>query len=188
MKALLIFLCLFLTTPALAQTKPAPVAEAATAPAAAPAVAPPTAPLAKSGLAVPRFVSLRAEEVNLRTGPGTRYPIDWQFRKQDLPVEITAEYDTWRRIRDVEGTEGWVHQSMLRGRRGFVVTGAERILRADPSDEAGGLVRLAVGVMGQIKACQASWCKIEVAHDKKTIDGWLRKEQFWGAYADEVFN
>ena len=74
-------------------------------------MAPPT------GLPVPRFVSLRSAEVNVRTGPGTRYPVEWVFVKRDIPVEITAEFDTWRRIRDWEGTEGWVHQSMLSGKR-----------------------------------------------------------------------
>ena len=66
-----------------------------------------------TGLPIPRFAVLRSDEVNLRTGPGPRHPVDWVIRRRDLPVEITAEFDTWRRIRDIEGTEGWVHQSLL---------------------------------------------------------------------------
>jgi SH3-like domain-containing protein len=81
---------------------------------------------------LPRFVSLRASEVNLRTGPGIRYPIEWVFKRRDLPVEVVDEFESWRRIRDWEGTLGWVHQSMLRGRRTALVTGEPRVLRRAP--------------------------------------------------------
>ena len=77
------------------------------------------APPGRTGLPLPRFVTLRANEVNLRSGPGTRYPIDWVYRRSGMPVEIIDEFDTWRRIRDWQGTEGWVHQSMVQGRRGI---------------------------------------------------------------------
>src|SRR3954451_6927804 len=95
-----------------------------------PGMAPPT------GLPVPRFVSLRSSEVNVRTGPGTRYPVEWVFVKRDIPVEITAEFDTWRRIRDWEGTEGWIHQSMLSGKRAMVVLGEVRTLRRAAGETA----------------------------------------------------
>ncbi len=75
-----------------------------------------------TGLPLPRYVSLRAEEVNMRTGPGVRYPVDWVYKRRNLPVEIIAEFGTWRKIRDVEGAQGWIHQSMLSNRRTFSVT------------------------------------------------------------------
>src|SRR5271165_7115035 len=84
-----------------------------------------------SGLPLPRFVSLRSDEVNLRTGPGARYPVDWIYTRRDLPVEVIAEFEAWRKIRDWQGAEGWVHQSMLAARRMIVVTGQQRRLRAD---------------------------------------------------------
>src|SRR5262245_57081238 len=80
-------------------------------------------------LPIPRFVSLRSGEVNLRTGPGTNYPVDWVFVRRGMPVEIIAEFDVWRKIRDWQGTVGWVHQSMLDGRRTARITGADRELR-----------------------------------------------------------
>ena len=84
-----------------------------------------TADLGKeTGLRVPRFVSMNSSKVNVRAGPGTRYPIKWVFQRKTLPVQIIAESDTWRKIRDFEGIEGWVHQRMLSGRRRAVVTGA----------------------------------------------------------------
>src|SRR5579862_3380664 len=87
-----------------------------------------------SGLPLPRFASLRSDEVNLRSGPGVRYPVDWIYTRRDLPVEVIAEFDTWRKIRDWQGTEGWVHQSFLSARRMVVVTGERRRLRADPDE------------------------------------------------------
>ncbi|HKH69397.1 MAG TPA: SH3 domain-containing protein, partial [Reyranella sp.] len=66
-----------------------------------------------SGLPIPRFASLRSDEVNVRTGPGPRYPIDWVFKRKAMPVEIVAEFENWRKIRDWQGASGWVHQSLL---------------------------------------------------------------------------
>src|SRR5437660_12925684 len=74
-----------------------------------------------SGRPLPRFASLRSDEVNVRTGPGTRYPVDWVFKRKGMPVEIVAEYENWRKIRDWQGASGWVHQSLLTGKRGFII-------------------------------------------------------------------
>src|SRR5277367_600855 len=79
-----------------------------------------------SGLPLPRFVSLRSDEVNLRSGPGVRYPIDWIYTRRDLPVEVIAEFEAWRKIRDCQGAEGWVHQSFLWAHRTMVVMGQQR--------------------------------------------------------------
>jgi SH3-like domain-containing protein len=135
----------------------------------------------ESKLPIPRFVSLRSGEVNLRTGPGTIYPVEWVFVRRGLPVEIIAEFDVWRRIRDWQGTVGWVHQSMLDGRRTARVTGAERELRSDPAEAASAVARLAPGVIGRLLECEAAWCKI----DAEGYRGWLRRDEFWGTYPDE---
>ena len=82
-----------------------------------------------TGLPLPRFVSLRAGEVNLRTGPGVQHPVDWVYHRQNLPLEIIAEYGTWRKIRDWQGTQGWVHQSMVSAKRTFIVIGGTRTVR-----------------------------------------------------------
>ena len=74
-----------------------------------------------SGLPLPRFVSLRADEVNMRTGPGVQYPVEWVYKRQGLPAEIIAEFGTWRKVRDWQGTQGWIHQSMLSGKRNFII-------------------------------------------------------------------
>src|SRR5215475_14639412 len=112
----------------------------------------------ETNLPIPRFVSLRSSEVNLRTGPGTMYPVDWVYVRRDLPVEIIAEFDVWRKIRDWQGTVGWVHQSMLDGRRMARITGAERELRSEPAEAASIVARLAPGVIGRLLECAASWC------------------------------
>ena len=133
-------------------------------------------------LPIPRFVSLRSNEVNLRTGPGTTYPVDWVFVRRGLPVEIIAEFDVWRKIRDLQGTVGWVHQSMLDGRRTARITGAERDLRSEPAEAASIVARLEPGVIGRLLECEAAWCEIEAAGYR----GWLKRDDFWGTYPDET--
>ena len=137
-----------------------------------------------TGLPLPRFVSLRADEVNLRTGPGVQYPIDWVYRRRHLPVEIIAEYNTWRKVRDWQGTEGWVHQSMVGNERTVIVTGKLRTLR-DKSDTAGRPVTQAeAGVIARLLECPdaSTWCRVEV----DGFEGWFRRVEFWGVYRDEV--
>lgn len=137
-----------------------------------------------SGLPVPRFVSLRSDQVNIRTGPGARYPIEWVFRRRAMPVEIVAEFDTWRKIRDRDGTEGWVHQSMVSGRRMLVVQGGERKLRREADDQARIVARLADGVVARVRSCRAGWCRIEAGG----YTGWLREGEYWGAYPNETID
>lgn len=136
-----------------------------------------------SGLPLPRFVSLRSDEVNLRTGPGVRYPIDWIYARKDLPVEVIAEFEAWRKIRDWQGTEGWVHQSMLSGRRMMVVMGAVRSLRNSDADSADSLAVVEAGVLGRILQCPRNrdFCRIEVNQNQ----GWMRRDEIWGVYKGE---
>ncbi|MCR9070446.1 MAG: SH3 domain-containing protein [Alphaproteobacteria bacterium] len=135
----------------------------------------------ETGLPIPRFVTLRAREVNVRTGPGVRYPIDWVYQRPNLPVEVVAEFDTWRKIRDFEGTEGWVHQSMLSGRRTVIVVTAVRMLRREPAESAPAMARLEPGVIAWLEVCRDDWCEVEVAG----IDGWLRRGDVWGVRVGE---
>jgi SH3-like domain-containing protein len=137
-----------------------------------------------SGLPLPRFVSMRAEKINLRTGPGVQYPIEWVYHRKHLPVEIIAEFRTWRKIRDWQGAQGWVYQGMLTGQRYVVVTGALRTLRTEPDSQSKPIAKLEKGVIARLINCPASgaWCKIDVSKHK----GWLRTVEFWGAYPNEV--
>ncbi len=166
-RVLLAALCLLTTAPAVASAEPDERV---------PGVAPAT------GLPIPRFVTLRSAEVNVRTGPGVRYPVEWVYVRKGIPVEITAEFDTWRRIRDWEGTDGWVHQSMLSGKRTVMVSGAVRSLRASPAATATVVATAQPGVFGRLKKCQGSWCEVELdGHD-----GWLPRSEFYGVYPDEA--
>ena len=135
-----------------------------------------------SGLPVPRFVSLRAPKVNLRTGPGVRYPIEWVYHRAGLPLEVIDEFETWRQVRDWEGSVGWVHQSMLSGERKVMVYGKDRLLRRDPSPAAVGVALLEPQVIADLRRCQDAWCEIGVG-DKA---GWLRRIDLYGLYPDET--
>lgn len=136
----------------------------------------------RENLPVPRFVSLRSEEVNLRTGPGVRYPVEWVFVRRQMPVEILQEFENWRRIRDRDGTEGWVHQSMLTGRRAAVVEGDMRNLRRRPEAEAPVVARVEPGVIAAILECKDAWCRLETAGFR----GWLPRNEIWGTYPNEA--
>lgn len=138
--------------------------------------------LQTTGLPIPRFVTLRSGEVNARSGPGVRYPVEWVFVRKEMPVEITAEFDTWRRIRDSQGSEGWVHQSMLSGKRGVLVQGGVRELHREPRLDAPVVARAEPGVMGWLLKCSGAWCQV----DLKGYRGWLTREEVWGVYADEL--
>ena len=137
-----------------------------------------------SGLKLPRFAALRSDDVNLRAGPGTRYPIEWIYKRRDLPVEIEREFEVWRLVRDAEGTRGWVHQATLTGRRSFVVEGADATLRAEPKDDAAAVAVLKAGVIGRIRSCEAgaAWCRVRVGD----YSGYLRRAQFWGTLPGET--
>ena len=137
---------------------------------------------AADSLPLPRFVSLKSSEVNLRTGPGTRYPIDWVYHRRGLPVEILAEFDNWRRVRDSEGVVGWVHRALLSGHRGALVAPPHRIFRRAPEAGARALFRAASGVLVQIISCDGVWCK--VSHDD--TKAWTKQGGLWGVYPGEV--
>lgn len=137
-----------------------------------------------TGLPLPRFASLNVTEANLRTGPGTRYPIDWVFKHQGMPVEILAEYDIWRRVRDVDGAEGWVHKMALTGKRAAIVIGTPQDLHRRDTAESATLAHLEVGAIGQITSCGKEWCRLKF----DGIKGYLPKTAFWGVYPHEVFD
>lgn len=137
---------------------------------------------AEKDLPLPRFVSLRSDPVNLRTGPGDRYPVEWVYHRKGLPVEIIAQYDVWRRIRDWQGTEGWVHQRLVTGTRTVIVDGTQRLLHAAPNAASPAVARLDPGVIARLIECDGAWCQIEA----RDIKGWLTRGEVWGVYADEV--
>jgi SH3-like domain-containing protein len=137
-----------------------------------------------SGLPLPRFVSLRAGEVNMRTGPGVQYPVEWVYRRRHLPMEVIAEYGTWRKVRDWQGTQGWIHQSMLTGKRTFVITSTVRTIRNRPDANSAAEARAEAGTIGEVRSCMKGegWCRVEVG----SYEGWLRRVDFWGVYQHEL--
>ncbi len=139
-----------------------------------------------SGLPLPRFVSLKADKVNLRAGPTREHDVTWVFTRAGLPVEITAESENWRRIRDSEGTEGWVYHSLLSSRRTVLVAPWSKkdetfALHASGDGSARVTAQLQRGVLGSVKSCDKKWCRIF----GEGFDGYIEQERLWGAYPDE---
>ena len=142
-------------------------------------------PLRKgTGLPVPRFATVRAEETNVRTGPGPRYPIDWVFKRKGMPVEIVGEYENYRKIRDWQGAGGWVHASLLTGKRYVIVTTANAPLRKTPATSAAEVARMEVEVVAQVKSCSGDWCRVQASGHV----GWIERRHVWGVYRGEVVN
>jgi SH3-like domain-containing protein len=137
-----------------------------------------------SGQPLPRFVSLRAGEVNMRSGPGVQYPVDWVYKRRHLPMEVIAEFQTWRKVRDHQGTQGWVHQTMLDGERTAIVLGRTRTLRAEANSDARALARLEPDVIVRIAVCpkDGGWCRVRAAG----FEGWIRRVELWGVRKDEA--
>ena len=138
-----------------------------------------------SGLPVPRYVSLKSDHVNVRAGPTKDNDVAWVYTRSGLPVEITAEFENWRRVRDSEGAEGWVYHSLLSGRRTAVITMktkdelAQLYESADRTSEV--TARLQAGVVAQVKRCVAGWCRVT----GNGFEGWIEQQRLWGVYADE---
>ncbi len=138
-----------------------------------------------TGLPIPRYVSLKSDRVNLREGPSKDHRTSWVFQRAGLPVEITAEFENWRRIRDSEGTEGWVLQSLLSGRRTGIVAPWKRgeviPIYVKPVEGAGLSAKLQSGVQGVLRKCDAQWCRIT----GEGYDGYIPKVLLWGVYPDD---
>lgn len=141
--------------------------------------------LGPSGLPIPRFVSLKAEKVNVRRGPSSDHAVAWVFQRKGLPVEIVAEFDNWRRIRDSDGEEGWILQSLLSGKRTAVVApwrNGHILTLYDRPNEAGATVaKVSAGVVANVEHCNGQWCELSAGG----YDGWLEQNQLWGAYPGE---
>jgi len=138
-----------------------------------------------SGLPVPRFVSLKSDRVNVRAGPTKDQEVRWVYTRAGMPVEVTAEFENWRRIRDWEGAEGWVYHSLLSGKRTAVVVPnlKDELVplyeNADPTSRV--VAKLQAGVQGALQSCTGAWCEFR----GKGFDGWIRQDRLWGAYPNE---
>jgi SH3-like domain-containing protein len=139
-----------------------------------------------TSLPLPRYVSLKSDKVNLREGPSKDHRTSWIFERAGLPVEITAEFDTWRKIRDSEGTEGWVLHSLLSGRRTALVApwkkGQTFMLYGRADEHATAVASLQSGVIGNLQTCDSVWCRIY----GDGFDGYIQQANLWGVYPNET--
>lgn len=136
-----------------------------------------------SGLPVPRFVSLKSDRVNLREGPSKDHRTLWVFERAGLPVEVTAEFETWRRIRDSEGTEGWVLHSLLSGRRtALVPPWKKEPVLAYERDRKTPVAKLSPGVIANLRSCDGAFCRVS----GEGFDAYVNQESLWGVYPGET--
>jgi len=140
-----------------------------------------------TGLPLPRFVSLKSDDVNVRRGPGQEYEVAYTYVRAGLPVEITQEFDNWRKIRDSEGAEGWVFHSLLAGKRTALIApwdkGGPFPAYQDADAKSAVVAYLEPKVIADVEQCTGAWCEISV----KGYDGWIEQDKLWGVYPEEVF-
>lgn len=189
MHAVISILLMALAAPLAAQTADAPAirtdAPAARTEAPAPGTLEPSnrdAVRFRSGLPVPRFASLRASRAHMRAGPGKKYPVIWVFIRPGTPLEVTAEWNVWRRVRDADGTEGWMDRAMLSTDRTIQITGQPRELRARPDIASPIVLRAEPGVVMRVTMCADRWCRVE----GEGRSGYLLREHGFGTYRLET--
>lgn len=131
-------------------------------------------------ISAPTCATLRYGKINLRAGPGFRYPIEWVLHRRGLPVHVKAKYHAWRKIRLFDGTTGWVHERVLSKVRAVLIVGAARTMRAHPSAAARPVARADVGVIARVISCDSKWCEVEAAD----LRGWIQRRSVWGLCSD----
>lgn len=136
----------------------------------------------ETNLPMPRYVSLKASEANVRRGPSLTHRIDWVFKRRDMPLQVVAEYGHWRRVIDRDGQGGWVHYTMLSGSRTVIIDENMMALRTRPDAGAPENAVLEAGVIAKLDECSLTWCWLEAGGYK----GWAPKGVLWGVEADEV--
>jgi SH3-like domain-containing protein len=135
-----------------------------------------------TNLPIPRYVSLKAQEANARRGPSLSHKIDWIYKRKNIPLEIYAEYENWRKVRDFEGLGGWIHYTLLSGIRYVLVKDELLEMRLLPSVEAQVIARVPQHNIATLDKCNLDWCKIVDDGYK----GWVLKSGIWGVYENEI--
>jgi SH3-like domain-containing protein len=138
-----------------------------------------------SGMPIPRFVSLMADESNVRTGPGRRYPIKWKYQARDYPVEIIQEFEHWRKIKDIDGDTGWIHKSLLSGKR-FVLIQADDLVKLYKKPKKNKIILAYVEplVIAQLDSCTQDFCAVNMSG----YSGWIARKFIYGVYDNEKFD
>lgn len=137
-----------------------------------------------SGLPVPRFVTLKSDEVNMRAGPGTEYPVLWQYRKKGLPLRVEAEFGVWRKVVDHDDATGWMHHSVVSLKRHALVTASSARIFASPENGAPLVAVAERNALLELQSCPTQWCKVTSGE----IRGWVARTSLWGLLDGEVLN
>ena len=138
-----------------------------------------------SGLPIPRFVSIATGKARARTGPGLKYPVEWVYQRDGLPVQVIKEFDNWRKILDIDGQGGWIHVSLLSGERTALVnTSKYAVMREAPNKKSEAIALLESDLVVEIERCLDQWCRVRRAD----FSGWVERNLLWGIYEDEQIN
>lgn len=128
-----------------------------------------------------RYVSLDTDRAFMRTGPGLRYPVEWVFVREGWPFQVISEYGYWRKVRDIDGTSGWMHRNLLTSKRRVIVTGDVENVYEDKDITTRQVAILEKGVVADLRSCEKDWCEISVRNKQGDyLSGWARRDGLWG--------
>ena len=128
---------------------------------------------------VPYFASIKSKEANVRTGPSSRYPIQWVYQRKSWPVKVTASFETWRKISDIYGESGWIQQNLLSGKRHVIINTKNGELQKTyrlPDENSSATQLIENGVIAELLRCEKEWCQIRIKRNKS----WIKAKALWG--------
>ena len=138
-----------------------------------------------SGQPVPRWLSLKSDEVRARQGPGLDYRIMWEYQVSSLPVQVIAETTEWRKICDPDGAVAWVHRSVVSSRRSVFNASAEEIaIHSGRSTTSSVRARLSPRSLVAVDECEEGWCEVRIGR----MRGWVQQRAVFGAQERALCN
>ncbi len=137
-----------------------------------------------TNLEIPRFITLKTNKVNMRSGPGYEYPIKWQYQRKGLPLKVIGEFDVWRKVADHEGTTGWMHVSTISIKRMALIIDTTAAFHLKDNNTSRVIAVAEKGVITELEYCRGDWCSVNA----DGLTGWVLRQAVWGLLEDEVFN
>ena len=137
----------------------------------------------ETGLEIPRYVSLKSNDVNIRVGPSINYPIEIKYIVKNYPLKVIEEYEDWRKVEDFKKNIGWIHKSLISGTRtGIVLSEDNKNIELLNTLDGNIIGEIGKGNIIYLEKCKIDWCFISSGNFK----GWMDKKHIWGVKQNEI--
>ena len=137
----------------------------------------------ETGLEIPRYVSLKSDDANIRVGPSKNYPIEIKYIKKNYPLKVLDEYEEWRKVEDFNRNIGWIHKSLISGiRTGIVLSNDNKTIKLLNTLNGNIIGEIGSGNIVFLEKCKIDWCLASFGDYK----GWIDKKNIWGVKEKEI--